>query len=92
MEFLFPTRVKFREIFRLETSVGHIAAPATGDTDFLQVVWAFFKDRDACVWGDFSILDRGEKTGCAAADDGEVEIIIRSGHRRKRVVGVAWLV
>ena len=53
--------VIFGQLARIETGVGHVAAAATGDADFLEDLSALFKNGDALACCQIRKLQRREK-------------------------------
>jgi hypothetical protein len=64
--------VRGKEIFRLRTDIGEIAAPAPGDTDFFAELFGVIDEQDSPAA--FARLDRAHHAGRASTDGDDVGI------------------
>lgn len=83
-QFPSATRVVFRELSRIKTSMRNIAATTAGDFDLLQKMAAFFKQGNRAIGSHFSKLQCGEKARSAATNHGEIKNRRMMIQKRKR--------
>ena len=71
-QFAFATWIPFGERSRIEESMGNIAAPAAGDANLAQELRGALEERNLALAICLRAGDRGEKSGCPAADNNDL--------------------